>query len=218
MPQILDFNLIEVYAPSEGRRKLGIEPFDFSAHTTSELPEGSNLYWTQARFNTAFAKAIAGVPATPGFSLTADAPLAWDSVAHILSIPQASATQDGYLSAADFATFAAGGVPPTRLINTTAPLAGGGDLSADRTLSIPKATAAVDGYLAATDFVTFNSKVSTTRAVNTTAPLTGGGDLSADRTLAISAATATSAGSEAAYDFIAARSIVAMLRGAIYLS
>lgn len=31
---------------------------------------------------------------------------------------------------------AAAGVPTTRLINTTAPLTGGGDLSADRTLAI----------------------------------------------------------------------------------
>ena len=79
-----------------------------------------------------------------------------------------------------------GGVPTTRNINTTAPLAGGGNLSADRTLSIPKATAAVDGYLAAADFTTFNNKVSTSRSISTTAPLSGGGDLSSDRTLTIS--------------------------------
>lgn len=48
--------------------------------------------------------------------------------------------------------------PTARNINTTAPLAGGGDLSADRTLSIPKATAAVDGYLDHTDWSTFNGK------------------------------------------------------------
>lgn len=51
-----------------------------------------------------------------------------------------------------------GGVPPTRNINTTAPLTGGGNLSADLTLGIPKATAAVDGYLSAADFATFNAK------------------------------------------------------------
>jgi len=51
----------------------------------------------------------------------------------------------------------AGGVPATRLINTTAPLVGGGDLSIDRTHSIPKATALVDGYLSAADFAAFSS-------------------------------------------------------------
>lgn len=49
-------------------------------------------------------------------------------------------------------------VPVTRLINTTAPLTGGGDLSANRTLSMPAATNAVNGYLLAIDWTTFNSK------------------------------------------------------------
>ena len=43
-------------------------------------------------------------------------------------------------------------------INTTAPLTGGGNLSADRTISIPQASASVDGYLLAADWTTFNSK------------------------------------------------------------
>jgi hypothetical protein len=51
-----------------------------------------------------------------------------------------------------------GFVPTSRTINTTAPLAGGGNLSADLTLSIPKATSLVDGYLSAADWSTFNAK------------------------------------------------------------
>lgn len=51
-------------------------------------------------------------------------------------------------------------VPTTRTISTTAPLIGGGDLSANRTLSMPKATTLVDGYLSATDWNTFNNKFS----------------------------------------------------------
>lgn len=50
-------------------------------------------------------------------------------------------------------------VPITRLINTTAPLQGGGNLSADRTLSIPQATSSADGFLLAADWTTFNSKL-----------------------------------------------------------
>jgi hypothetical protein len=49
-------------------------------------------------------------------------------------------------------------VDSTRLISTTAPLAGGGDLSANRTLSIPAASTTVNGYLASTDWNTFNGK------------------------------------------------------------
>lgn len=51
-----------------------------------------------------------------------------------------------------------GGVPATRQVNTTAPLTGGGDLSANRTIAIPAATALVDGFLKALDWITFNSK------------------------------------------------------------
>ena len=60
----------------------------------------------------------------------------------------------------------------TRRIDTTAPLTGGGDLSADRTLVL-------------TTSPTGQTPVGVTRAINTTAPITGGGDLSADRTLAL---------------------------------
>ena len=49
-------------------------------------------------------------------------------------------------------------VPTTRTISTTAPLQGGGDLSANRTLSITQATTSTNGYLSSTDWNTFNSK------------------------------------------------------------
>ena len=48
--------------------------------------------------------------------------------------------------------------PLTRLINTTTPLQGGGDLTTDRTLSILQSGAAQDGYLSQTDWNTFNDK------------------------------------------------------------
>lgn len=49
------------------------------------------------------------------------------------------------------------GVTSSRTISTTAPLTGGGDLSANRTISIPKATGLVDGYLSATDWDRFRN-------------------------------------------------------------
>lgn len=63
--------------------------------------------------------------------------------------------------------------PLTRTISTTAPLSGGGDLSANRTLSIPKSTISLDGYLAASDFTIFNNKV--TSLSGTTNRITIGG-------------------------------------------
>ena len=49
-------------------------------------------------------------------------------------------------------------VSTTTTISTTAPLSGGGDLSANRTLSITQATTSANGYLSSTDWNTFNNK------------------------------------------------------------
>ncbi len=57
----------------------------------------------------------------------------------------------------------AGGVPTTRTISTTAPLTGGGDLSANRTLAMAAATSAVDGYMTASAF----SRLANTSGTNT---------------------------------------------------
>lgn len=85
----------------------------------------------------------------------------------------------------------------TRSIGTTAPLSGGGNLTADRTLSVAAFAAGSSGIVPASGGGTVNflradgswavpSGVPSTRAINTTAPLGGGGDLSADRTLTVS--------------------------------
>jgi hypothetical protein len=101
---------------------------------------------------------------------------------HTFNLPTASAANRGALSTADWTTFN-GKVATTRIIGTTAPLSGGGDLSSDRTIAIAKATASVDGYLAATDFTTFAAKqdalVSGTniKTINSTS-LLGAGNIS----------------------------------------
>lgn len=59
---------------------------------------------------------------------------------------------------ATLASLTGGSVPSTRTIATTAPLTGGGDLSANRTLALPAADAFGPGYLLASDFNTFNAK------------------------------------------------------------
>lgn len=86
----------------------------------------------------------------------------------------ASGSTDGYLTATDYVSFNAKQnalgftpVPTTRSIATSSPLAGGGDLSADRTLSISQANTSTNGYLSSTDWNTFNNKQNTfSRKIN----------------------------------------------------
>lgn len=49
-------------------------------------------------------------------------------------------------------------ISTARTISTTAPLSGGGDLSANRTISISQANTTTSGYLSNTDWNTFNGK------------------------------------------------------------
>jgi hypothetical protein len=76
-----------------------------------------------------------------------------------LNVPTASASNRGALSSTDWTTFN-NKVATTRTISTTAPLTGGGDLTANRTIAIPVATNAVDGYLSSMDWAIFNGKAS----------------------------------------------------------
>jgi hypothetical protein len=103
-----------------------------------------------------------------------------------INVPTSSAANRGLLSAADWSTFN-NKVGTARSISTTAPLQGGGDLSANRTLSITQAGVLGDGYLSSVDWNTFNNKQPALgyTPVNQTRQLTINGtsyDLSADRT------------------------------------
>jgi hypothetical protein len=91
-------------------------------------------------------------------SVTGTAPIASSGgTTPAISISQATTATDGYLSSTDWNTFN-GKVPTSRTISTTAPLTGGGDLSANRTFAITQATTSTDGYLSSTDWNTFNGK------------------------------------------------------------
>ncbi len=72
-------------------------------------------------------------------------------------IEEASGSQTGVLKSADWTTFNSK-VSTSRTINTTSPITGGGDLSADRTIAIPQATGSVDGFLDSADWTTFSNK------------------------------------------------------------
>lgn len=184
---------------------LSVSAINLATEVTGTLPAANVQYLTtvtsdvQTQLN---GKQASGSYVTTARTLSTSAPLSGGgdlSADRSLSITQADGSTDGYLSSTDWNTFnnkqPAGSYPTTaRTISTTAPLAGGGDLSADRTLSIPAATTIADGYLTSTDWNTFNGKVATGRTISTTAPLSGGGDLSANRTLAISQANTSTDG------------------------
>lgn len=85
-------------------------------------------------------------------------------------------------------------VSSSRLINTSYPLSGGGDLTGNLSLSINQATSSTSGYLSSVDWQAFNAKIGSTRTISTTYPLQGGGDLSSDRTLSILPASISASG------------------------
>ena len=76
-------------------------------------------------------------------------------------------------------------VNTTLTISTTAPLSGGGDLSANRTLSISQASGSTDGYLSSADWSTFNGKQAAGNYITAlTGDVTASGPGSAAATLA----------------------------------
>lgn len=136
---------------------------------TDALPEGAtNLYYTAARFNSAFAgKTTTDLSEGTNLYYTnarADARIAAATIteSQVTGLVSDLAAKDAVL------TFSS---PLSRSVNT---------------ISIPVASSSQNGYLASADWTTFNNKVGTARSISTSSPLTGGGDLSADRTISFS--------------------------------
>ena len=120
----------------------------------------------------------------------------------------ASASQDGYLTSANWSTFNnkqdtltytpankagetfTGNISATNLSGTNT----GDETTATIKTKLGAATSTLDGYLLATDWIIFNTKVATSVTISTTAPLQGGGDLSNNRTLSITQAGVTTDG------------------------
>lgn len=129
--------------------------------------------------------AVGAAPSANGASLSGQA----------LTLQPADGTHPGVLTAADWNTFN-NKVSTARTISTTAPLTGGGDLSANRVLAIPVATSLADGYLSAADWSTFNAKGSgsvtsvgvsggTTGLTTSGGPITGSGTIALAGTLVL---------------------------------
>lgn len=96
-------------------------------------------------------------------------------------------------------------VPTTLTISTTAPLTGGGDLSANRTFAIPAATASVNGYMTSIyagklDGIASSAQVNVLESVTGTTPIVAGAITAKSQAISISAATTSAAGSMSAAD------------------
>jgi hypothetical protein len=103
-----------------------------------------------------------------------------------LSIPTASATNRGALSAADWTLFNSASSGSVTSVTGTAPVVSSGGTAP--VISMAAATTSVNGYLTSTDWTTFNNKGSgTLTAVTGTAPVVSSGG----NTPAISMAAAT---------------------------
>ncbi|MBU0646885.1 hypothetical protein KJ809_00475, partial [Patescibacteria group bacterium] len=101
---------------------------------TTNVAEGSNLYYTDARSRSA---------------VSVTTPLSYNSSTGAFSIAPASTSANGYLSSTDWTTFN----------NKESVLTFSGPLSRSvNTISMPSATGSVNGYLVSTDWTTFNNK------------------------------------------------------------
>jgi len=131
---------------------------------------------TAANFRSAIS---AGTVTTVNASATSGNPISIDNNTTTPTIELLSATsaRNGYLTLTDWTTFnnkqsALGFTPAnsTITIATTAPLQGGGNLTANRTLSITQATTSVNGFLTSTDWNTFNNKVNISDTLDMLSP------------------------------------------------
>lgn len=112
-----------------------------------------------------------------------------------------SAMLSKYLRRSDTTAMLSPYVRKVTSISTTAPLTGGGNLSANRTISIPQATSSVNGYLSSTDFTYFNAKVDPSLSISTTLPLQGGGNFFTNRIFSIRKANTNDSGYLSATDY-----------------
>lgn len=174
-------------------------------HSVIYIDEGTNqaYFWDGTSYQLLIAKNVEQYVDFASFPVTGLAnviyidmsvpePYVWDGTAYISLTDSATVAWGSIIGTlsdqTDLQSELDSKVPTTRTISTTAPLSGGGDLSANRTLSMPKATTLVDGYLSATDWATFNGKqaalVSGTniKTVNSTT-LLGSGNIAVEPTI-----------------------------------
>lgn len=178
--------------------------------STTNLSEGTNLYYTQARFDTAFAaKSTTNLAegtnlyfttARARLAISATAPVLYDNVTGIISMHVADATHDGYLSQTDWSTFnnkqsalTLGNLTDVGTDGITITGGTGAVVGAGTSIAQHVADATHNGYLLQTDWVSFNGKSSpaTVSSINSSITLVNNFiylvDTTASRTLTLPA-------------------------------
>lgn len=131
------------------------------------------------------ASAQAGYLQNSDFATAAQITGAGGTIAQLLNTSKIYDVDRGQLITTTLDQLFSQSVPSTRTISTTAPLTGGGNLSANRTLAITQATTSTDGYLSSTDWNTFNNKQASGNYITAlTGDVTASGPGSAAATLA----------------------------------
>ena len=121
-----------------------------SPFSTTDLAEGTNLYFTQARAR---------------LSISGTAPVAYDNTTGVISMHVADATHDGYLSQTDWSTFNSkqaaltfGNLTDVGTDGITVTGGTGAVIGSGTSISQHVADATHNGYLSQTDWSTFNGK------------------------------------------------------------
>lgn len=126
-------------------------------YNTDEIIEGVNLYYTNSR---GINSILDGYVSSFGLITSSDTILTAIQKlnGNVNSIPFINGLgfvkSNGTSLSYDNSTY----TPTSRTLTTTAPLQGGGDLSANRTLSITQANTSTSGFLSNTDWNLFNAK------------------------------------------------------------
>lgn len=115
-----------------------------SASTNTEYPTAKLLYDSLSGLG-----GVSAVTATSPVSSTGGS-------TPDISMPQASASADGYLSSADWIAFDGKGSGSVTSVTATSPISSSGGTTPD--ISVSQSGAATDGYLSTTDWNTFNDK------------------------------------------------------------
>lgn len=126
---------------------------DFAAETTTNLAEGTNLYFTTARAR---------------LSISGTAPVSYNNATGVISMHVADATNDGYLSSVDWNTFnnkqntlTLGDLTDVGTDGITVTGGTGAVVGAGTSISQHVADATHNGYLSSADFVSFSSTAPT---------------------------------------------------------
>lgn len=118
-------NQIPVYVTGTGK-------WTNTSVSTSIISEGSNLYYTAARFNTAFSGKTTDnlsegtsnlyfTNSRARSAISGASPLIYSSSTGVMSIQVANSTQPGYLTSTDWNTFNSGSVPQNLFVGPVAP-------------------------------------------------------------------------------------------------